>query len=66
MSRETEEINKIMNLLDFTTTITEIKCDKCGFCDKSYMDEYEAADGFLDKGWNIVRKKCLCPSCIKG
>lgn len=55
----------IFELLDFTTTVTEIKCDKCGHCDKSYIDEWEAVNVFFDNGWKIINKKCWCPVCIK-
>ncbi len=64
MSKESEEITKIMSLLDFCTTVTEIRCDGCNRIDKSYLDEYEAADTFIDNGWGIIKKKSLCPNCI--
>ncbi len=64
MSKESEEITKIMSLLDFCTTVTEIRCDGCNRIDKDYLDEYEAASNFLGKGWEIIKKKCYCSDCI--
>jgi len=59
-----EEIIGTLKLIDFTTTVTEIRCDECNKIDKSYMDEWEAAEAFLDRGWDVIGKKCLCEICI--
>jgi hypothetical protein len=59
------ELKKHMQLLDFVTTITEIRCDECNHIDKSYMDEWEAIDEFLDKGWEVKKEKVFCPKCLE-
>jgi aconitase B len=59
-----DELLPTMLLSDFVTTVSEIRCDECNKIDKSYMDEWEAAEHFLDEGWEIVGKKCLCKDCI--
>jgi hypothetical protein len=58
------EITDKLKLLHFTTTVTEIKCDECNYIDKSYMDEWEAIESFIDRGWEVISKKCLCKTCI--
>ena len=64
MSKEID-LAPLMKLLDFTTTTTEIKCDECNHIDKSYMDEWEAIEGFSDNGWEVIKDKALCPKCIE-
>ncbi len=58
------EITDTLKLLDFITTVSEIRCDECNKIDKSYMDEWESAESFLDAGWEVVGKKCLCKECL--
>ena len=58
------DLAPLMKLLDFTTTITEIRCDECNAIDKSYMDEWEAIEGFSDNGWEVIKDKALCPKCV--
>ncbi len=64
-----QEIREAMkphfDLMDFVTTITEIRCDGCNTIAKSYMDEWEAIDEFLDKGWGVKKDKCYCEKCLE-
>ena len=59
------DLSNSIQLLDFVTTVTEIKCDECNTIDKSYMDEWEAIETFIDRGWEIKNKKCLCSKCLE-
>ncbi len=60
-----EEFLPKLGLMDFVTTVTEIKCDECDTIDKSYMDEWEAIESFIDRGWEVKNKKCLCEKCLE-
>ena len=58
------DLSNSIQLLDFVTTVTEIKCDECNTIDKSYMDEWEAIETFIDRGWMVVKNKCFCSGCF--
>ncbi len=59
------DLTNSIQLLDFVTTVTEIKCDECNTIDKSYMDEWEAIETFIDRGWEVKKDKVLCEKCIE-
>ena len=61
--RVIDEFIPHMELMDFVITTTEIRCDGCNTIAKSYMDEWEAIDEFLDKGWGVLKDKCYCEKC---
>jgi len=65
MKEEEVDLSGSIQLLDFVTTVTEIKCDECNTIDKSYMDEWEAIETFIDRGWEVIGKKCLCEKCTE-
>lgn len=52
-----------LNLIDFCTEMTTIKCSSCGKTESDNAGVMEAIDDFYDAGWRFRKGACYCPSC---
>ena len=59
-NKKYDELDKIEEHIEY---IVEIECKECKNTHVS-EDDIFAAEEFYDKGWRVIDKKCLCPSCV--
>lgn len=56
---------ELAELSVYVNTLSTISCEWCNADSNIHADEYDALDYFYEKGWRVIKDKCICPNCKK-